>query len=495
MSRILSWPSLALFSCLAWASVLQGQEKDADGKPGEKFAESPAGEPAPAKVKFVAPANLKLDAAKTRRLGSLLDNSHVLKELDFSDEVIARLQQVKQQEQAALAALSEEFRKERRAMRGLPPAERAERMRNLSPARRTALQETFTLQRFGLLTASQLQRLAQIDCQDQGFDVFLSGDAIEAFKLNDEERRKLDEIYNTYMARIGPALPTKPYRESAAVRSTSSKVVAMVKERTVKTDKLLGKERVEKLAELRGKPFDLSRLDEPIRDATTTERLVDLIQYEAVRKDLGLTAEEVAAIVAARAKTEWTGQELERDVTSGQEAAARVREKMLLLRRDYQTELAKILKEPHFTRLEQIDLQRNWRRLRPLRILPGMPNELELTSEQLTKFQGIERESRGGYGPRGNTKDVETKLLELLTPEQREKLKELQGPPFDVSIFDPLGATNRQDPLEAKFDQGVIDYVNGTLLREQDTNGDLSLDKSEWVKENGPQPTRQKTPT
>jgi hypothetical protein len=40
------------------------------------------------------------------------------------------------------------------------------------------------------------------------------------------------------------------------------------------------------------------------------------------------------------------------------------------------------------------------------------------------------------------------------------------------------------DSLESKFDKTVIDYVNNTLLKEQDANGDGYLDKDEWVKGN-----------
>jgi hypothetical protein len=63
-------------------------------------------------------------------------------------------------------------------------------------------------------------------------------------------------------------------------------------------------------------------------------------------------------------------------------------------------------------------------------------------------------------------------------------LKTAEAAAFDplVAFSPPPAIANGQDPLETKFDQSVIDYVNGTLLREQDTNGDGSLDKSEWVK-------------
>lgn len=48
----------------------------------------------------------------------------------------------------------------------------------------------------------------------------------------------------------------------------------------------------------------------------------------------------------------------------------------------------------------------------------------------------------------------------------------------------PSGRAGSIISLESKFDQSVIDYVNGTLLREQDKNGDGNIDKNEWVNGN-----------
>jgi DNA-binding TFAR19-related protein (PDSD5 family) len=178
------------------------------------------------------------------------------------------------------------------------------------------------------------------------------------------------------------------------------------------------------------------------------------------------------------------------------------------MKEDCAMEVNNILKDSHRARLQQINLQRDWRSLRTAG--PGGKNELGLTGDQLRKMASIEQDTRqllalvrggsfaGGSFAQGvppenaalrkkTAANGQALILEVLTPEQREKLKELQGPPFDVSIFDPvvllpLSATNYgRDPLETKFDQGVIDYV-GTLLKEQDTNEDGSLDKSEWVK-------------
>lgn len=56
------------------------------------------------------------------------------------------------------------------------------------------------------------------------------------------------------------------------------------------------------------------------------------------------------------------------------------------------------------------------------------------------------------------------------------------GAPVASSGFGaPSGRAGSIISLEAKYDQTVIDYVNGTLLREQDKNGDGNIDKAEWT--------------
>lgn len=319
-----------------------------------------------------------------------MENLHVLNELNVSDDVYARLKELQQEERLQTLRFGEELRRESLATSQLPFGERDERTRNFFPpyqARRDAALEGFASQRFNLLTGAQMERLNQVDFQDQGLDVFLADDVIKMLKLTAEERRKLDEIYDSYQAKIKPLLQFGLYTEAKAVRSTKPEVIALVKERFAKTDELLGKERAEKVAELRGKPFDVSRLDVTIGGLSLAERtipspstrLLDLIQYEAVRKDLRLTPEEEGAIAAAKVKAEKRGEEVQKRANEQlsekemsivqrelrrQEVTGGYRQKVDQIQQDYQAELGKIIKESHLKRLEQINLQKDWRSLR-----------------------------------------------------------------------------------------------------------------------------------
>lgn len=87
-----------------------------------------------------------------------------------------------------------------------------------------------------------------------------------------------------------------------------------------------------------------------------------------------------------------------------------------------------------------------------------------------------QQEAGGGRGP-GGTPPSSSSSSSTLSPAS-------SSPALVTSSG--FGATSGRagaiTALDAKFDQSVIDYVNGTLLREQDTNGDGHIDKTEWVK-------------
>jgi hypothetical protein len=94
----------------------------------------------------------------------------------------------------------------------------------------------------------------------------------------------------------------------------------------------------------------------------------------------------------------------------------------------------------------------------------------------LPAMQAISEEYRkqrdGGRGPGG-------------TPPSNSTLSPASSSPAPVtsSGFEATsGRAGAITSLEARFDPSVIDYVNGTLLREQDTNGDGHIDKTEWAK-------------
>jgi hypothetical protein len=80
----------------------------------------------------------------------------------------------------------------------------------------------------------------------------------------------------------------------------------------------------------------------------------------------------------------------------------------------------------------------------------------------------------GRYGPGGGTGGGYGTPSSASTP----------APAATSSFGAPSSRAGSIVSLETKFDQNVIDYVNGTLLREQDKNGDGFIDKTEWASGN-----------
>jgi hypothetical protein len=448
------------------------------GLAGINLADEPA-----AKGKEAPGAVIQLDRVKTLRLGKLLENLHILSELNISDETYARLEDAKDQGRLADRQYSNGLSKILKEARDLPAAERAERLRQYVQNHqegRNANAETFALQRFGLLSGPQMERLNQLDLQEQGLDAFFANELASALKLTADQQKQIEDIGAAYEAKFRPLLKGPIYTESIVIRSKQPAVVELLKERTAKVEQVLGKEQVEKLADLRGKPFELSRMgrapgelmDFDLTRSRISPMVQNLLSFDAVRKDLKLTPEEEAGIDAAMAKRQQgildRGRALQADEQGGEKLSAVQRAlrreeqsqdhmlKFQQIEKEYAEDLSKHLKDPHLARLKQINLQRGVK----YAVGFGGRDELGLTTDQMQKILSIqsdlrrqEMDLRPPLGIRSPDemraeitkrmerrqeiqKKEEAQLLEVLTPEQRQKLKELQGPPFDVSLLE-----------------------------------------------------------
>jgi len=437
----------------------------------------------PAPKEKGAPATIQLDQAKTLRLGKLLENVRVLSELKVSDDVFARLEDIKQQEQGAERAQFDELKKMMDATKNLPAAERAERMQAFMPkfqAARNATGETFADQRFGLLTAEQIERLDQLDLQDQGIGAFFLDEIAQALKLSDDQQQRIETIRTTYEAKFLQHMKSPFYQESMALRSTQPAILELLKERTAKVDEVLSKEQREKLAELQGKPFDQTRMGRVPGELVDLDRLrprispilQSLLSYDAVRKDLKLGPDAGAGVDAAIAKHReemlrrskaMQAQMAEAEKLSALQKAVQREEQMAdrmlqsrKLEKEYADELNKYLTDAHVTRLKQINYQRG------LRYALGFDgrDELGLTTDQMQKIMEIQmtasRQQIELHTPplpqnpeatreffakqmerrKEQQKKEDAQMLDVLIPEQRQKLQELQGPPFDLSLLD-----------------------------------------------------------
>jgi Spy/CpxP family protein refolding chaperone len=170
-----------------------------------------------------------------------------------------------------------------------------------------------------------------------------------------------------------------------------------------------------------------------------------LLNQKSVQEELKLSDEQVKKVKELSDKQRESFQGL-RDLSQEER-----RTKMQESAKATQKAVGEILNEKQQKRLKQIELQQQGGR--------ALANEevaktLNLTDEQKEKVKTIVAEGRpaagGGAGQRGQRPDEETlkkmaearkardeKLLNILTPEQKAKYKELTGEPFKGTITRP----------------------------------------------------------
>jgi hypothetical protein len=182
------------------------------------------------------------------------------------------------------------------------------------------------------------------------------------------------------------------------------------------------------------------------------DSLPALAGHEAVQKDLGISGD-LAGKLAALRDDIVAAQQKEYQVAgvsqqAFQNMSAEQRQKMTQistkLNEEFDPKLKAMISADQIKRLNQIRLQFGLANQGPLAITaPEIASELSLTDDQREKLNALNGELaerqremfRSGFDPAANAKLREervAKTTELLSAEQKEKLKTLTGSPFDV---------------------------------------------------------------
>jgi len=182
---------------------------------------------------------------------------------------------------------------------------------------------------------------------------------------------------------------------------------------------------------------------------------VALAADESVQKDLGVSGDKASKLTslrddlnAARTKEYQTANINPQDFQSiTPEQRQKMNDITRKLNEEFNPKVKELLSADQFKRLQQIQLQTNLAFAGPMALnVPEVDSQLKLTEDQKqklmainTEFQQKQRDLFGGGGGGGQEafaklRDERTaKTLDVLTPEQKEKLNAMKGSAFDVS--------------------------------------------------------------
>jgi hypothetical protein len=194
-------------------------------------------------------------SGRTNSLLSLARNDAVQKDLGVSGDVAGKLNELYDQYRSASDREFKAAGFDNDALRDLPALERAAEMRKVNE--RSAEVTRKLLDRFvpkleELLTSEQIQRLKEIHLQAAGIEVWLEPSFAQQLDLSEVQKALLAELRNEYSRR--------QQQLDGDFTQRLNRIREMNNERDAKAIEILIETQKAKLAELKGKPFDVSQL-------------------------------------------------------------------------------------------------------------------------------------------------------------------------------------------------------------------------------------------
>jgi hypothetical protein len=181
--------------------------------------------------------------------------------------------------------------------------------------------------------------------------------------------------------------------------------------------------------------------------------------FEAVQKEIGVSGDVAGKLNSLRddmnAARQKEFQQAGINPQDFQNQTQETRQKMTQignkLNEEFDPKVKALLSADQLKRLQQIRFQAAWQTQGPPALLmPEAASELKLSDEQRQKLNALTMEYAqkqrelftGGFDPAAAAKMREertAKATELLTAEQKEKLKSLEGSPFDIAQLGGMG--------------------------------------------------------
>jgi len=180
-------------------------------------------------------------------LVGLAAQESVQKDIGLSADVVTKV-----------TALNEEYgasrTKEMQALGNLQDIPQAERGTKLA-AVTTKLNAEYTPKLQTVVGADAVKRLKQIQIQSQGGGALANADVASELKLNDEQKKKIDDLSTEYTTKSRELFTGGGDRQELA-----AKTAELTKDRDTKALAVLTAEQKEKFTALKGKTFDISTL-------------------------------------------------------------------------------------------------------------------------------------------------------------------------------------------------------------------------------------------